>query len=151
MNTPNRHPRRQTGYLLLEVLISILIFSVGVLAIVSLQGTSIKSVTDAQYRTEASLLANELIGQMWASNRAALANFSSPNGASYLSWVGNASTPGSVLAVLPGAGANRPQVVITALATGNTPKTQVAITLWWQPPGEDTTVHRYDAITEISQ
>jgi len=79
----------QQGSVVLEALISILIFSIGILAIVGLQAASIKNVAAAKYRTDASLLANQVIGQMWVSdksNAALVANFSSPAGANYLAW-----------------------------------------------------------------
>ena len=55
----------QSGVALLEALIAILIFSLGILTIVAIQATSIRLTGDAQLRTRASLLAERLIGQMW--------------------------------------------------------------------------------------
>ncbi len=69
MKQPILHANRQSGVMLIEALIAILIFSIGVLGIIGLQGTAVKASTDSKYRSEAALLANELIGQMWASNR----------------------------------------------------------------------------------
>lgn len=51
--------------MLLEALIAILIFSMGILAIVALQAVSIKLAGDAKYRSDAALLAEELLAQMW--------------------------------------------------------------------------------------
>ena len=59
----------QTGVMLLEALIAILIFSLGVLGIVGLQASAVKASRDAKYRTDAGLLANELIGEMWSGDR----------------------------------------------------------------------------------
>lgn len=56
----------QQGVVLLESLIAILIFSLGVLGIVGLQSSMIKSTSDAKYRSEASYIAQQAIGQMWA-------------------------------------------------------------------------------------
>lgn len=56
----------QNGVALLEALIAVLIFSLGVLGIVGLQATMIKSASDAKYRSEASYLAQQRIGEMWA-------------------------------------------------------------------------------------
>jgi type IV pilus assembly protein PilV len=67
---PNTTARAQAGVMLLEALIGILIFSLGILSLVALQATSIQLTSDAKYRTDASLLANRLIGQMWASGLA---------------------------------------------------------------------------------
>ena len=60
---------RQSGAMLLEALIAILMFSLGVLGIVGLQAVSIKLAGDAKYRSDAALLAEEMLGQMWASDR----------------------------------------------------------------------------------
>jgi type IV pilus assembly protein PilV len=70
MNRPPNTARAQAGVMLLEALIGILIFSLGILSLVALQATSIQLTSDAKYRTDASLLANRLIGQMWASGLA---------------------------------------------------------------------------------
>lgn len=54
---------------MLEALIAILIFSLGILAIVALQAISMKLAGDAKYRSDASLLAEELLAKMWVSDR----------------------------------------------------------------------------------
>ena len=56
----------QQGVVLLEALIAILIFSLGVLGIVGLQAAMIKSTSDAKYRSDASYIAQQRIGMMWA-------------------------------------------------------------------------------------
>ncbi len=61
--------RKQTGMMLLEAMIAILIFSIGILGVIGLQATSVKLVGDAKYRSDAGQLANDLIGQMWISAR----------------------------------------------------------------------------------
>ena len=88
-NTQPTHRKAQAGVMLLEALIAILIFSLGILSLVALQGTSIQLTSDAKYRTDASMLANKLIGQMWASGGTATdlaANFASPDGKDYKTW-----------------------------------------------------------------
>jgi len=57
----------QSGMMLLEALIGILIFSIGILALVAMQAAAVGSVADAQYRVEAVNLANDAISQMWTS------------------------------------------------------------------------------------
>ena len=59
-------PQSQHGVVLLESLIANLIFSLGVLGIVGLQAAMIKSTADAKFRSEASYIAQQKIGQMWA-------------------------------------------------------------------------------------
>lgn len=146
-----RQFRKQQGAMLLEALIAILIFSMGILAIVGLQATSVKLSGDAKYRSEASLLVNQLIGQMWVSNRtpAALqANFqggAGNNGAAYTAWltaVQNAQTG------LPGSAANPPRVVIVPQVGATTTSSLVTITIWWQAPNEPF-AHNYVAVAQI--
>src|SRR6266480_1616249 len=65
MRIHSQAPKREHGVMLLEALIAILIFSIGILAVVGLQAVSIKNVTAAKHRTEAAFLANKLLSQMW--------------------------------------------------------------------------------------
>src|SRR5207249_11383455 len=65
MRTHSQAPKRENGVMLLEALIAILIFSIGILAVVGLQAVSIRNVTDSKHRTEAAFLANNLLSQMW--------------------------------------------------------------------------------------
>ena len=46
----------QSGVMLLEALIAILIFSLGILSLVALQATAVQLTSDAKYRTDATLL-----------------------------------------------------------------------------------------------
>jgi type IV pilus assembly protein PilV len=57
---------KQQGVMLLEALISILIFSIGILAIIGLQAASIKMSSDAKYRSDASLLAGQYVNALWS-------------------------------------------------------------------------------------
>ena len=73
--------KTQQGSVLIEVLVAILIFSFGVLGLVGLQGTMLRSQTDAKFRTDASFLASELIGLM-EGDQANLAKYSIASGGS---------------------------------------------------------------------
>ncbi|MEQ1880072.1 MAG: type IV pilus modification protein PilV [Burkholderiales bacterium] len=133
----------QTGVTLLESMIGILIFSVGILAVVGLQAMAIRSVAESKYRVDASFFANEIIAQMWV-NRPALATFAYPGGGSPAlpNWVAR------VQGALPGAAANAPSIVIGA---GNS----VTVTIFWQHPEEANLSpapppHEYTAITSIN-
>jgi type IV pilus assembly protein PilV len=142
--------RQQTGAMLLEALIAILIFSLGILAIVGLQAVSITQANDAMFRTHASLLANELIGQMWTTvdrtQADPLSAFrSSPAGAAYTAWLAK------VQADLPGVSAstNSPNVAVTA--DDNGVLSVVTIDLFWKLPSEPANVpaHHYVVTTQI--
>lgn len=149
MNTPQSHPKKQAGSMLLEGLISILLFSVGILAIVGLQAASIKMVADAKYRSDASLLADQLIGQMWASDRTTAtlqANFSSPNGASYTNWLNSVYASS-----LPGIGASgvAPTVTFTTNTNTTVNSSIATITIYWSSPNEPAQAHKHIVVAEI--
>jgi type IV pilus assembly protein PilV len=143
-------PKKQTGSMLLEGLISILLFSIGILAIVGLQAASIKMVGDAKYRSDASLLANQLIGQMWASDRTPgtlQTNFSSsPAGSLYTNWVNsvNAALPG-----VSGVVGNQPVVTVVPSTQTAAPSSIVTVTIYWNSPNEPVQAHQYIVVSEI--
>jgi type IV pilus assembly protein PilV len=64
------HPGRgrQTGVMLLEALIAILIFSIGILSIVGMQATAIQNMGEAKYRSDAAFLANQIVADMWGNS-----------------------------------------------------------------------------------
>jgi type IV pilus assembly protein PilV len=132
--------------MLLEALIAILIFSIGILGIVGLQATAVKQSTDARYRAEAALLADQLIGQMWVSNRTTSnlqTQFNSATaGAGYQAWLARVS------GTLPGvtATSNPPAVNVTANGV-------VTISVFWLAPNEEPGAdpHRYDVEAQIGQ
>ena len=55
----------QGGVVLIEAMIGILIFSLGVLALVAMQAVSTSNVSNARYRSEAAFLANEISAAAW--------------------------------------------------------------------------------------
>ncbi|HEY2558540.1 MAG TPA: prepilin-type N-terminal cleavage/methylation domain-containing protein [Caldimonas sp.] len=57
-------PRRQGGFFLIEAMVAILIFALGILGLVAMGGTAVSSQSDAQYRTEASSLADAIAGEV---------------------------------------------------------------------------------------
>jgi type IV pilus assembly protein PilV len=142
---------QQRGSVMLESLIAILIFSLGILSLVALLGAAVRDTTSAKYRSEASYLANQVIGQMWTgdkSNAALLANYGTASGQPYQNWKDKVlqTLPGitdaDADAVPPASGANLPSI---AVAADNT----VTVTVFWQAPGESGTPHNYVAITRI--
>ena len=55
---------RQHGVVLIEALVAILIFSLGILGLVALGGQAVGAQSDAQYRTEASGVADAIAGEV---------------------------------------------------------------------------------------
>jgi type IV pilus assembly protein PilV len=116
----------QRGATLLEALIGILIFSVGILALVGMQALAIRHMADARYRSEASFFANEIIGRMWV-NKGNLASYAFPGTGSPPAAIDNWVT--AIQSTLPGvsAGANLPIVDVAG--------SRVTVTVRWQLPG----------------
>jgi len=135
---------KQQGSIILESLIAILIFSIGILGLVGLQAAAINNVADAKYRTEASLLANQIIGQMWLDDKttAALQNNYSGGmnggitGGKYAAWKAN------VQRTLPGVADFPPSIVIDA-------NNQATISIRWKSPSESTP-HTHATIARIN-
>lgn len=132
---------RQQGVMLLEALIAILIFSIGILGLVAMQGTAINNISDAKYRTDAGFLADQLIAQIWV-DRSNLASYDYRSGGTapsvMTSWIAQ------VQAALPQSSTYPPVVAVDA-ATG-----AVDITMKWMQPGSDTTTPRqYRAVTLV--
>ncbi len=59
-----RYLKTQTGFSLIEILISLLILSIGMLGLGGLQLSSLKSAHNAHFRTVASIAATDLIDRM---------------------------------------------------------------------------------------
>lgn len=144
----------QTGSVLLEALISILIFSIGILALIGMQATAINGVADSKYRSTASFLTDQMLGTIWATRLGSTipnasnvmasspdpsfgcnpCNASAGNGNAYTQvWAGS-----SVAAALPNA---------TASILVNGPV--VTVSVGWTPPRE-TVAHKHVAVTFIN-
>jgi type IV pilus assembly protein PilV len=143
MKGSTRNQSWSAGFVLLEVLIAILIFSIGIVGLIGLQAMSAKNSTDAKYRSEAALLVNQLIGNMWASNRtiAALQSNFNTGGAGYNTWLS------SVTATLPGVTANSataPTVTVDSAAV-------VSIAVHWIAPSDvqSGVAHSVTTVTQI--
>ncbi len=57
---------RQNGIAILEAMIAILIFSMGIIALMGMQATTINNVADSKYRNTASFYADQMVGTIWA-------------------------------------------------------------------------------------
>ena len=124
--------QRQTGSYLLEALIGILIFSLGVLGIVGLQAASLRTTTDSGLRAEAVFAANQLLGQMWTDNQANLSVYSSAiAGQPYKDFAAQLKT------VQGGAWVQDPSVIVDGgscniVGAVSNSSNVVAIEIWWR-------------------
>jgi type IV pilus assembly protein PilV len=155
MLTMSQPRSRETGVMLIEALVGILIFAIGILALIAMQATAIRAAQDSRYRTEAVNYANDLLGQILvgvnrtsaAATTASLATFQhQPSGAD-CAFSGAAATNAVVTnwaaAVagtatgnrhpLPGTDAGMLQVLVdTSMGAYN----RVTITVCWQAPDD---------------
>jgi len=126
----------QRGVVLLEVLVAVLIFSIGILGMIAMQAASVTAVSDAKYRSEAAMVADQIIARMWADQ----ANITSYQTSGPVDLAG-------FEAKLP---LGKRDVTVSALPAASEPQMRtVTITITWQPP-EGTTVHQYVTETQIS-
>jgi len=138
------------GFTLLEVLVSLLVFSLGVLALVAIQATATRMATDARERSTATFLADQLLARMLISDPHAAADFNHrPSGSTACSPSGPPSGNavvsgwlGEVAAQLPNAPEGQQQVRVDA-ATG-----LVTVRLCWQNGNE---APRYLTVTNQVQ
>lgn len=113
----------QSGVMLIEALVGVLIFSIGILALIGLQAVAIREVTEAKFRSDASLIADQVAGQLAAGGVASLAAAAGTYSAS----VNN--THAFAKAVTdPQTGLPNGQLVLAA--TGN----RMTITVRWDTP-----------------
>lgn len=120
-------PRKsaQHGVVLIEAMIAILIFSMGVLAIVGLQAAMIKNTADSKYRAEASYIAQTRIGQMW---------------------VDPANLPADGSTTTTAISGQLPAGTLTTTRTGF----QFTVTVTWQQPGAGETQHNFTTTARIN-
>lgn len=116
-HTPGRRPR-QTGFSMLEVMISVFVVAIGLLGIAALQFMSKRSNFEAVQRTTATLLATDIIERLRA------------NPTKLLDYAGDASTP---IAPLGGPTATRTQPATLCHASACTPFALSQYDLWeWE-------------------
>jgi type IV pilus assembly protein PilV len=150
----NRLLRRrasQSGFTLIEVLISILIFAFGILGLVGLQASAIRFSTDAQQRAEATFLADQLLARMLISDPASAASFAhKPGGTTTCAPTGTASTNAivtewlaEVTAAFPLATADQQQIVVSGA-----PANEVTVKLCWQN-GANGTQHTFEMSNRV--
>lgn len=117
---PPKAPGKQSGVAMIEILVSVLLLSIGVLGSLGLQARGISAITDAQMRTQTMLVSERIIGAISAdyANAANYAYGGTGTVPSVLTGVVSEmrkEAPGAALAVVvtPAVGTNRVQVDIT--------------------------------------
>lgn len=122
----------QVGMMLIEVMVSILIFSIGILGLVGLQTVATQNAASAEYRTIAATLANDMVAQMWIKKTA------NPSSASISTDITTWKT----------------KVTNSALpnASGTVTRTNglTTVTVTWKPPSKKSTDNNNQYVTQLS-
>lgn len=122
MNTQNipQIKSAQSGMVLLEALIAVVLFSMGILALTGLQANMLKNTTDSKYRADASYIAQQTIGELWA-DPAKVGDY----------------VPPDISTILPNGN-------LAVVRNG----TQFTVTVTWQQPGES--AHNFTTTASIA-
>ncbi|WP_273149890.1 type IV pilus modification protein PilV [Methylophaga thiooxydans] len=64
---------KQSGFTLLEVMVAVFVLSIGLLGLAHLQVTTLKTTQSADFKTQASMLATDMLNRMKANQNAAYA------------------------------------------------------------------------------
>lgn len=143
----------QGAFVMLDALIAILIFSVGILGMMEMQASATASAGAAKYRTDAAMLADRLIAQMWTGDVVNNSALFKTGGATYNIWAASldcGSTTALTTTCLPNSGgANKPSVVFDTATIGTVNTPAVTITITWQAPS-DLTSHSYVTVTQFA-
>jgi len=127
--------KTQAGVMIIEALVAILIFSLGIVALMGMQATSIAQTSQAKYRTDASYLATQILGKMWVDQGPNGTNLASYQSSSY---AGRQDWDAQVAATLP-------QGAATIVVAG----TLVTVTITWKQP-EDVVTHKYSTFANLN-
>lgn len=116
----------QKGFYTIEAIIATIVFVVGVVGILQIQRNAIQTTSDAQYRINATYLADSMIGQMWI-DRPNIAQYATGTGNFYEAWLNE------LRASLPGVADNPPVVTINRVNGID----NVTIEIFWKIPDSE--------------
>lgn len=120
----------QSGYVLLEALVAMLIFSLGLLGLIGFQAASTKIATDSRFRTEAAMLADELLAKMAASEISQVESDYAVGGSKFKAWLNGRVKGGSRLSNV--------EVTPTFVRSATTTTMLVTLRIEWKMPGATT-------------
>ena len=107
------------GISLIEVLVAMTIFAFGILGLLGMHARALSGFSDAKYRTDAALLTDGLINDIWV-NRTNIASYAYASG----------TVPAAVQPWLSEVQSTLPNGAGTVVVNGTT----VTVTVTWQPP-----------------
>ncbi len=152
----------QGGFFLIEAMVAILIFALGILGLVAMGGTAVSSQSDAQYRTDASSFADAIASQIAlginranaVTKAASVATYAYNVGGAPCAFAGGWGGPADpavqnlilrAMAKLPGTDPAYQQIIVDAPGTFN----RVEITLCWKT-ASDTVPRRHTVVTYVN-
>lgn len=154
--------KHQHGVMLIEALIGLLIFSVGILAMIGMQATAFSASADAKNRSDAAAFANEIISTIWMSvDRSSdanivtsLNNFQLNTGGSDCAYSGGQSdNTNTVLTqwvsdVTSTTGLLGATTAMQQIAVNTGSQNRVSVTVCWQTP-QDARARKHQVITYV--
>jgi len=123
--------QRRRGFLLLEVVVALLLFSLGLVGMLKLQARASQLSVDTEDRSRAALLANEMVASMWAQRTLTV------DADTKQAWQTKVSTPSS------GGLADGQGIV------DNTDPQLAVITITWRPVAGKAEVGQHQYITKV--
>lgn len=138
--------KRQSGVMLIEALVALLIFSMGILAVVGLQAVAVKHTTQAKHRADAAFLVNNILGQMRAVNPTTISSFAHNAAAAACPFAGTASGNALVTAWAADIGNMFPTATTQIQVGANN---LVTVSICWQNPGDGAAYRNYTAVSQI--
>lgn len=135
---------KQTGSILLEALIGIALFLIGILGLAGLYTASMKNAGETQYRAEAIAMTNSLVAEMRTANPTVRPTSYKAGGTDYNRWASRIKNTSNGIP-----GAMPTPLSITIVPTSNA----VSVTVYWLPknggPGVTPTPHHYTLNTVL--
>lgn len=104
---------RQSGVTLIEVMVAVLVFAIGLLGVAALQGLSLQGGQSAYYRTQATNLAYEIADFARANRSAVINDCALPVLAGWTNFVSRQLPDGTVAITVPNCAAGEIQVTVS--------------------------------------
>jgi type IV pilus assembly protein PilV len=135
--------RRAGGFALIEVLVSVLLFAIGILGLVGLQASMTQAQTSSKVRADAANLADELVAIMW-SDITNIADYTAAGCAGSVRCNGWLT---KLPQMLPGGTLSTLTVDLTGTSVTNQDYGLVTITLTWTLPNGG--AHSYTTVSNV--
>lgn len=120
--------KNQKGIFIIESIVALVIFTIGILGIIKYQGETINATTDSQNRITAAFLADSIISDMWVS-QSQITAIAGGQGEIYQNWLDQVSN------YLPGvSGQDSDTAPIITVTNGLDGARIIQVTVRWKVP-----------------